>query len=609
MRKELLDLIEKYKEEIVESDTWKTVCKNHKVEPEVIFTIPTCFTKLDVSARTENGIVYLNFRLLKTPKDIKHYMNHEYTHHLQQCFGDGPTEGSNDANYLDNPAEQESFKNQTAYIEETEGDREAEQYINKVLDHHNISPEEKPERKKELLAITNDIKLNKKAALFSFPQGPIDEITKNVLDLFAAQVWERIEYYTDPFEKDKVILKNNEEIINECKKFTNAPAAKLVGKGSFSINFSKLISDIRGWSYLKGVELSADKIVAKLKSKDTRPWPEEIKIYMYFTEKSAKLLGTDNSKPNIGFFNPPDKSLHISAGTDKITDLKEFFKTKDEIIGTIRHEILHLAQVLLYDIKALKAGAGLPRRKRYEKREDVYGRPGLPVKKKKTFNEIYEQIYAPIAEEFANSVKRFLRVIKRDVITKEERPDLKEDLQLEDLIRERAKAWVGFPNSFEEITEKYGRHEREFTSPLFLRLEKENISKWKMIANSFLMAVTRITGKSLQAEHPLRDIEFYTDLQDAVREFNLAAENLPKDDIGLRREFAGFFLREPNNFIELYLKYFPADDEEDKAARQKLYKMKDEGPYNAYSFFSWLKEKDHAKWKKAIKEFMKAIGL
>jgi hypothetical protein len=152
-----LKLIHKYLKDIKDDKTTIDMFKKYDVDIDELFLIPICFKDdLDVSARTEHAVIYLNRKLLKNPDQISHYLIHEICHVLQQTTSDGPIKGSTEDNYLDNPAEIEGFNNQTKHISETESPENAEIYIEKVLDHHSIDSEkERKERKDELLQLAS----------------------------------------------------------------------------------------------------------------------------------------------------------------------------------------------------------------------------------------------------------------------------------------------------------------------------------------------------------------------------------------------------------------------------------------------------------------------
>lgn len=152
---EALEIINAAKERIKKHDALREVFEKHGLDIDEVDNIPVCFSDVDVSARTEKGIIYLNWGLLEDgfPKN-DHYLAHEMTHFAQQTTGDGPTKGSTDDTYLDNEFEQEGFQVQTKYISETKGDETAKQYIGNVLDYHDVNnKKERKEKFKQLLQL------------------------------------------------------------------------------------------------------------------------------------------------------------------------------------------------------------------------------------------------------------------------------------------------------------------------------------------------------------------------------------------------------------------------------------------------------------------------
>lgn len=148
------DLIDIVKQRVKKSDAVKKVFEKYKLDIDEIDLAPVCFADLDVSARTDHAIIYLNWQLLDgDPNNIDHYLAHEFTHFCQQTTGNSPTKGSTDDTYLDNPAEQEGFSAQTEYLSETRDPEIAEEYIENVLDHHDIDGKERSEKRKKLLRL------------------------------------------------------------------------------------------------------------------------------------------------------------------------------------------------------------------------------------------------------------------------------------------------------------------------------------------------------------------------------------------------------------------------------------------------------------------------
>ena len=136
------DIVKNILGELKKSKTMEKLCKEYGENVDYLDHIPICFADLDVSARTEHGIIYINKKFINTLNEIPPYCAHEMTHHFQQCFADGPTKGSADDDYLDNENEIDGFQNQTEYNSEHDGKDKAEKYIDRVLDHHDF-PDQK----------------------------------------------------------------------------------------------------------------------------------------------------------------------------------------------------------------------------------------------------------------------------------------------------------------------------------------------------------------------------------------------------------------------------------------------------------------------------------
>lgn len=143
----LLRMINKAKKYLKKDQVWQDLCKENKVEVDIIDLIPTKFGNLDVNAKTDHGIIILNYKLLCDGNlhDDYSYLIHEYTHWFQQCLGDEPTQSADDGDYLSNKFEQEGFSNQVEYIANHEGKEEAEEYVDNLLDYHEVTDDKKDE--------------------------------------------------------------------------------------------------------------------------------------------------------------------------------------------------------------------------------------------------------------------------------------------------------------------------------------------------------------------------------------------------------------------------------------------------------------------------------
>ena len=125
----------------------------YDVDIEEIDLIPMRFGTIDVSAKTDHGIIIFNYKLLCDGFFLKDYSYgvHECLHYLQQTTGDKPTQSADDGEYLDNPFEEEAFTKQVAYIANQFGKNDAEDYVDDLLDHHEIDNEKEFKEKKEVL--------------------------------------------------------------------------------------------------------------------------------------------------------------------------------------------------------------------------------------------------------------------------------------------------------------------------------------------------------------------------------------------------------------------------------------------------------------------------
>jgi hypothetical protein len=172
--KKLAPIIEKLKKRVFDSDVVKDMLKEYDIKREELDLWPICVAKIPVSARTDHGVIYLNVDLFTGGDDNylvdekshieeradenDHYLPHEMTHVCQQTTGNKATPGSTDDNYLDNPTEQEGFRNQTKYISDTKGDDEAEEYVDQVLDHHTrdkADDKKRDKRREKLLELAS----------------------------------------------------------------------------------------------------------------------------------------------------------------------------------------------------------------------------------------------------------------------------------------------------------------------------------------------------------------------------------------------------------------------------------------------------------------------
>ncbi|MFA5758928.1 MAG: hypothetical protein WC942_06195 [Clostridia bacterium] len=162
--KELAPILEKLKRKVFSHSVTKKIFEEYDISSEEQENIVICFAQMPVSARTDHGVIYINVDLIKDGdiEEDDHYLPHELTHYCQQTNGNKPTPGSGDDDYLDNPAEQEGFQNQTKYISKTQGKDEAKEYIDQLLDYHDVKNGEREDREDQLLELASSLQLSLK---------------------------------------------------------------------------------------------------------------------------------------------------------------------------------------------------------------------------------------------------------------------------------------------------------------------------------------------------------------------------------------------------------------------------------------------------------------
>jgi hypothetical protein len=152
--KEKIDILADLKEALKSNKIAKKILKKFSLESDIIDGMVLKFDEeLDVTAKTINGEVALNENLFqKSFETIMRYVIHEFVHVCQHIKNQkGKTKKSKtDDTYLDNPEELEAFKWQTLYTKDAEGMDSVEEYLEELMDYHDV-PEKKQEDKIEEL--------------------------------------------------------------------------------------------------------------------------------------------------------------------------------------------------------------------------------------------------------------------------------------------------------------------------------------------------------------------------------------------------------------------------------------------------------------------------
>lgn len=125
--------------------------KEYSIPIDAIEDISISFVPLDVSAKTKNKKIYLNNSMLKNDSEVldpTSYAVHECIHFAQQLTGN--TKGHEKSDYLSKDTEQEAFKAQIDYKKRNEGNQEAKEYLDDLLDYHDKDGKERTKLKSKL---------------------------------------------------------------------------------------------------------------------------------------------------------------------------------------------------------------------------------------------------------------------------------------------------------------------------------------------------------------------------------------------------------------------------------------------------------------------------
>lgn len=316
-------ILQRVKDKIKDSEVYQNLCDEYEADLDIIDLIPMAFADLDVSARTEKGCIYFNQALEEN--ELDHYMLHEAVHFFQQCYGDGPTQGSNNSeDYLDNEYEQEGFQAQTEYISETRGDDEAEAYVDKVLDHHDVNKSERNKKKKDLLELAYLTDVYKTAGIIELP-----DTMKKYLDMVTKTV--------AGWGLSLDVLQNQPDAIDFATNYAEAPLTK----------------DFVGFT-IPVMDLWVDKYMSQANLENITDWPLESGIRVIM---SPDMTGEIKEQ---GLWSMTDDVLNIYLFPDlyTVTDAQSLRMAILNARITLQHEVRHAIQYLMRDLLSPHFGKG-----------------------------------------------------------------------------------------------------------------------------------------------------------------------------------------------------------------------------------------------------------
>jgi len=151
IKKEILDTVLDF---LSGSEVVGAMFDRYDVPISRLSEVPIKFGTIPVSAKTKNEIIIINDQFLEDGSFAKelHYVVHELCHWLQQhCDDPHDLFERNGEKYLDMLTEIEAFCFQVRFMKEFYGKDEAEEYVDDLLDFHEIKGKERETKRKVLL--------------------------------------------------------------------------------------------------------------------------------------------------------------------------------------------------------------------------------------------------------------------------------------------------------------------------------------------------------------------------------------------------------------------------------------------------------------------------
>jgi hypothetical protein len=143
--KVFMRIIRQIKDHIRGDETLNRIFDDYGVDIAELDYIPMCFADIEVSGKTDHGVISFNYKLL-CDGDISKvfsYAIHELVHFCQQTTGNKPTQGADEGDYLHNPFEQEGFISQVEFIANNDSQNKAVEYVDDLLEHHDKKGKER----------------------------------------------------------------------------------------------------------------------------------------------------------------------------------------------------------------------------------------------------------------------------------------------------------------------------------------------------------------------------------------------------------------------------------------------------------------------------------
>jgi hypothetical protein len=147
-----ITILSKIRKALLNDKIAKKICKEKNVGEWFLEGVPITFDEIKQSAKTIDSNIILNRSLMQKPFDIMmRYVIHELTHSIQHVQKLRSEKTDDNEGYLDKDTEIEAFRYQVEFDEENRGRGKAEEYVEDLLDYHDIKGPDRADKKDELL--------------------------------------------------------------------------------------------------------------------------------------------------------------------------------------------------------------------------------------------------------------------------------------------------------------------------------------------------------------------------------------------------------------------------------------------------------------------------
>jgi hypothetical protein len=147
-----ITILSKIRKALLNDKIAKKICKEKNVGEWFLEGVPITFDEIKQSAKTFDSNIILNRSLMQKPFDIMmRYVIHELTHSIQHVQKLRSEKTDDNEGYLDKDTEIEAFRYQVEFDEENRGRGKAEEYVEDLLDYHDIKGPDRADKKDELL--------------------------------------------------------------------------------------------------------------------------------------------------------------------------------------------------------------------------------------------------------------------------------------------------------------------------------------------------------------------------------------------------------------------------------------------------------------------------